>query len=223
MHLFDRKGIIRLALGFIVLASVRTANAQDNNSFLGLGIGHNNNMQQLSTVGVNVVGELPIGKSSSLYANFHWALGWVQSDGLHLASNVAATATFVLLSKDENSYYFAGEAAGILMLIPTGVTYYTIENDTSRTGIYLNPLNSEYFSFGENQEVLTYAPELGLKYMKHLHKKIYFYLSAGCAYIMALKEGSSVIKPDVYDDSPVLKLTVGLAFFGSKDRRKGMR
>lgn len=209
-----------LTIGLLALACAKHSYAQETKGLLGAGLGYNNNMGDLSSICLNVVGEFPLKPGSSLYANFHWSLGWVQQGGLQLSSNLASVATFVLLSNDENNSYLAGEAAGILMLIPTGMTYYVKENDTSRTGIYVNPLSSDYLSFGENQNALTYAPEIGFKHLQYLHKKTYLYFSGGCAYSIAIKEGSSTHLPEQYDEGIFGKLCIGLVFYGTSEKKK---
>lgn len=221
MKLFDRIRIIHSLIVFTLFTSASAVVAQENKSFLGFGVGYNNNMQEINSTGLNVVGEIPISKGSAFYANFHWSLGWVHNGGLHLSSNIAAITTFVLLSNDENNSYLASETAGILIIIPTGITYYLRDSLTSRYGIYLNPLSGDDYNFEINREVLTYCPEFGFKYMLQLQNKTYFYTSAGCAYTMAVKEGSSAIIPDRYRNSPIFKMTFGLAFFRSNGKRKG--
>jgi hypothetical protein len=192
MKLFDRIRIIHSLIVFTLFTSASAVVAQENKSFLGFGVGYNNNMQEINSTGLNVVGEIPISKGSVFYANFHWSLGWVHN-------------------------------GGILMIIPTGITYYLRDSLTTRYGIYLNPLSGDDYNFEINREVLTYCPEFGFKYMLQLQNKTYFYTSAGCAYTMAVKEGSSVIIPDRYRNSPIFKMTFGLAFFRSNENRKGYK
>lgn len=195
--------------------------AQEYKGLAGGGIGYSTNLQELKTVGANLVGELPLKRGSSFYANFHWSMGVVTTGRFHMQSNLAAVATFIALTEDEQYTGWAGETAALLMIIPTGFTYYAVDSLPSRIGIYLNPFNGEYYEFSDKEDVLAYAPEIGMKYMHQLYRKTFLYFSAGCAYTMAIEGGSSNIKPVEYQDGLLWKFTAGIVFYGSANNKQG--
>jgi hypothetical protein len=213
--------ILSLLFFSFTLILPATSSAQEYKGLIGGGFGYNTNLLELKTTGLSLVGELPFKRGSSYYFNFHWSMGFVKYGDFYTQSNLLAVATFESMSEDEHYSYMAGQTAGLLAIIPTGVTYYFIDSLPSRFGFYLNPLNGEYFDFGDGKDVVTYAPEIGIKYMHWLYRKTFFYFSGGCAYNFAIETGLFDSQSKEYQDGIFLKLTAGLVFYGTSDNKQG--